>query len=493
MSSHNYEETFIKQIYDSQVRLESALEGMLQIIFNLYDDDGDGILNYEDYISFISDLLIISTFMNRMKSEEYNYENVLRVARWSSSNFTSNLFREPQKNITYEVFLQGIMHAVTEHKDMPILGRKLYFTSLMPEIMNFFHFYDKLAKRRGWPTVQINETHNIFEEPGEPQQIQENGEEPMPIPLPQLEQSPVDIENPETHRPNITEEQIAQVVATQETQIREYQERRQQQFRQQQELRQREQQRVQMELLQQRQQQFQQQFRENIESRQQEQINAGEELRRLHEEQGQQQSVDRRTYHQFGDEEPDTLNMPKEYKLEDAGIIEISQDETGFDPIEGDVNVIDFINQNTKDNIAFKFGGRFYLVDKSRLHNMSSLNLKDNSVFYGCMCEIESDWTNPQTWALLNHVVILDPIYFNLQHLGLPIRYVNLNNIRGIIHPNVEHNYYVIEKPEDYLVIPSFASDNILKHGIGSMSGIHCQSGQQDTIYVIKTFTPKIV
>jgi hypothetical protein len=491
MSSHNYEETFLKQIYDSQVRLESALEGMLQIIFNLYDDDGDGILTYEDYISFISDLLLISTFMNRMKTEEYNYENVLRVARWSSSNFTSNLFREPQKNITYEVFLQGIMHAVTEHKDMPILGRKLYFTSLMPEIMNFFHFYDKLAKRRGWPTVQINETHNIFEENGEPVENREPDQLPQELPFVEnvIEEPPQKEEKEEIQQPNITAEQIAKEVETQEQQIREYQERRQQQFRQQQEIRQREQQRVQMELLQQRQQQFQQQFRQNIESRQQEQINAGEELRRLHEEQ-QQQYVDRRMHDQFGDEEPD---MPREYKLEDAGIIEISKDEQGFDPIEGDVNVVDFINQNTKDNIVFKFGGRFYLVDKSRLHAMSSLNLKDNSVFYGCMCEIESDWTNPQTWALLNHVVILDPIYFNVQHLGLPIRYVNLNNIRGIIHPNAEHNYYVIEKPEDYIVVPSFASDNILKHGIGSMSGIHCQSGQEDTIYVIKKFTPKIV
>jgi hypothetical protein len=488
MSSHNYEEIFLKQIYDSQVRLESALEGMLQIIFNLYDDDGDGILNYEDYISFISDLLLISTFMNRMKTEEYNYENVLRVARWSSSNFTSNLFREPQKNITYEVFLQGIIHAVTEHKDMPILGRKLFFTSLMPEVINFFHFYDKLAKRRGWPTVQINETHNIFEENGQ-QQLQENGQQPISEAPIQIEEPP-QVQKEETSEQNITEQQMTQVAETQEQQIREYQERRQQEFRQQQEIRQREQQRIQMELLQQRQQQFQQQFRQNIESRQQEQINAGEELRRLHEEQQQQQNVDRTTYDQFGDEE---LDMPREYKLEDAGIIEISKDEQGFDPIEGDVNVIDFINQNTKDNIAFKFGGRFYLVDKSRLHAMSSLNLKDNSVFYGCMCEIESDWTNPQTWALLNHVVILDPIYFNLQHLGLPIRYVNLNNIRGIIHPNAEHSYYVIEKPEDYVVIPSFASDNILKHGIGSMSGIHCQSGQEDTIYVIKKFTPKIV
>ena len=146
-----------------------------------------------------------------------------------------------------------------------------------------------------------------------------------------------------------------------------------------------------------------------------------------------------------------------------------------------------------KNNIVFKFGERFYLVDKSRLHDMCSLGRRDNSIFYGCMCEIENDWTNPQTWNLLNHVVILDTIYFNMQHLGLPIRYVNLDNIRGLLHPNLTHSYYVIEKPKDYVIIPSFASDNVLKHGVGSMSGIHCQTGQEDTIYVIKKFTPNFI
>jgi hypothetical protein len=474
MSTNNYDEYFLKQIYDSQVKLESALESMLQIIFNLYDDDGDGILSYEEYISFISDLLIISTYMDRLDTNEYNYENVLRVSRWSSSNFTSNLFREPQQKITYEMFLQGIMHAVSEHKNMPILGRKMYLSSLMPEIMNFFHFYDKVAKRRGWPTTIINNDHNIFDASNSSvQSLQEIQDINIEQQQQQQQQQP---------------QQVIPVIPqpSQEEQLREYQARRNQEFRQQQENRQREQQRIQLEVLQQRQQQFQEQFRQNIESRQQSQIQQQQQLI-----ESMNQGVD-----QFIDEEEHEIperEIPEQYRLENIGILDINKDETGFDPIEGEVKLLDFIEMDKKNNIVFKFGDRFYLVDKSRLHDMCSLGRKDNSIFYGCMCEIENDWTNPQTWNLLNYVVILDPIYFNMQHLGLPIRYVNLDNIRGLLQPSLTHSYYVIEKPKDYVIIPSFASDNILKHGVGSMSGIHCQTGQEDTIYVIKKFTPNFI
>lgn len=454
-SNPSYDEIFLKQIYDSQVKLESALESMLQIIFNLYDDDGDGVLSYEEYISFISDVLIISTYMDRLDSKEYNYENVLRIARWSSSNFTSNLFREPQQQITYEMFLQGIMHAVSEHKKMPILGRKMYLTSLMPEVMNFFHYYDRLAKRRGWPSTVVNSQHNIFDVSNN--EVINN----------------VQIVEPEPPSPVIPQ-------ITQEEQMREYLERRNIEFRQQQENRQREQQRIQIEILQQRQQQFQEQFRQNIEIRQQTQIQQQEDLI-----QTMNSGVD-----QFNE---DVQEIPEQYRLEDIGTININIEETGFDPIEGEVKLTEFVETDKKNNIVFKFGERYYLVDKSRLHDMCSLGRKDNSIFYGCMCEIENDWTNPQTWNLLNHVVILDTIYFNMQHLGLPIRYVNLDNIRGILQPTLEHSYYVIEKPKDYVIIPSFASDNVLKHGVGSMSGIHCQTGQEDTIYVIKRFIPNFI
>ena len=320
----------------------------------------------------------------------------------------------------------------------------------MPEIMNFFHYYDKIAKRRGWPTTIVNSEHNIFDSSVEIIPVQVEEVQPQIVVPPQ---------------------------PTQEDQMREYQERRNNEFRQQQENRAREQQRVQIETMQQRQQQFQSQFRQNFETRQQSQIQQQQQLV-----ESINQGVD-----QFENE------IPQQYILEDIGSIDIPVGETGFDPIEGEVKLTDFIEIDKANNIVFKFGERYYLVDKSRLHDMCSLGRRDNSIFYGCMCEIENDWTNPQTWNLLNHVVILDPIYFNMQHLGLPIRYVNLDNIRGLLHPNLTHSYYVIEKPKDYVIIPSFASDNVLKHGVGSMSGIHCQTGQEDTIYVIKKFTPNFI
>jgi hypothetical protein len=265
-----------------------------------------------------------------------------------------------------------------------------------------------------------------------------------------------------------------------EEQMREYQERRNVEFRQQQENRQREQQRVQIETMQQRQQEFQSQFRQNIESRQQLQI------------QEQQQLIERinQEVDQFDEER---IEIPEKERIEDMGLIDVLKEETGFDPIEGEVKLTDFIEMDKINNVVFKFGDRYYLVDKSRLNNMVSLGMKDNSIFYGCSCEIEDDWTNPHTWNLLNYVVILDPIYFNVQHLGLPIRYVNLNDIRAVLSTGASHSYYVIEKPIDYVIIPSFASDNVLKHGVGSMSGIHCQTGQEDTIYVIKKFTPNFI
>lgn len=480
MSQHNYEEDFLKQIYDSQVKMELAIEGMLQIIFNLYDDDGDGVLSYEDYISFISDLMYISTVMNRLNEKEYNYETVLRVSRWSSSNFTSNLFREPQRAITYDIFLQGILHAVSEHKDLPIFGNKMFFNSLMPELLNFFHFYDKIAKRRGWPTVVINDNNNIFDTSNNAVIVTEQFQSQV-IDVPEQENRQHEIES-------IQEElqQVQVVNSTENTtnQLREYQQRRQQEFRQQQEIRQREQQRIQLELQQQRQMQFQEQFREQIETRQQQEMQ-------------EQQLVNRQiqvsNLNQLDDNDG-FPPLPKEYVLENVGTIKLNKNESGFEPINGEVIIKEFIDEDPENNIVFKFGGRYYLVDTSRIHRMSELSMKDNSIFYGCTCEIEMDWTNPQTWNLLNHVVILNPIYFNMQHLGLPIRYVNLTNIQSILYAHQKkHNYYIIEKPEDYILIPSFASDNVLKHGIGSMSGLHCQSGQMDTVYVIKKFTPEFI
>ena len=72
--------------------------------------------------------------------------------------------------------------------------------------------------------------------------------------------------------------------------------------------------------------------------------------------------------------------------------------------------------------------------------------------------------------------------------MGLPVRYVLFKDIQAVLDSDTA--FFCIEKPENPVYIPSFASDNVLNHGIGSMSGVHCQDGQSDIIYQIKKFKP---
>ena len=161
----------------------------------------------------------------------------------------------------------------------------------------------------------------------------------------------------------------------------------------------------------------------------------------------------------------------------------------GYDMIEGDLNINQYIYSNIGENISFKVGENYYLTNKSIIKTMINLGEKDNALYYGCSCEIKDDWTRPETWARLDQVVINNPIYFHIQHLGLPIRYVLFKDIQAVL--DSDNAFFCIEKPENPVYIPSFASDNVLNHGIGSMSGVHCQDGQSDIIYQIKKFKPR--
>jgi hypothetical protein len=177
--------------------------------------------------------------------------------------------------------------------------------------------------------------------------------------------------------------------------------------------------------------------------------------------------------------------------LEDAGIIPMKRSELGFDVIDGDVNIENYIKQNVNDNIAFKIHDSYYLSKKSQIVTMLNQGKPDNAIFYGCMCAIVGDWTTPETWALLEPMVIYNEPYFNIQQLGLPVRYVKLYEIAALLGGDT--NYFIIEKSENSKQVPSFASDAVLNHGIGSMSGLHCQGGQADIIYHLKKYQPEFV
>jgi len=172
--------------------------------------------------------------------------------------------------------------------------------------------------------------------------------------------------------------------------------------------------------------------------------------------------------------------------LPSAGALDIDPAEEGFDVIEGNVNVVNYIGEDKADHLAFRIGDTYYLASRQQIRTMINQGEKGNSLFYGCLCEIEDNWTLPTTWALLEHTVITNTIYFNIQQLGLPIRYLTLNDILKVL--DGPGNYFLIEKPKDEMFFPSFASDDILNHGIGSMSGAHCQEGQMDIVYAIRRY-----
>jgi hypothetical protein len=441
-----FERQFLKQIYSTQKILENAIEDMLRNIFNLYDSDGDGQLDSEDFVSFISDLMYISLQMNRITDSEYNLENVMQFTAWSSSNFLSNLFREPQEQISYDKFLDGILNAVTENKVFPLSSNRFYFVSFIPEIINYFHYYDKLAIRRNWPVPQ--DDLNDDEVVAEPLAIEHPIVEPLAIEQPIVEQPIVE--------PPVVDPSF---ILTQEQQILDYQQRRQQQY----------------------------------------------ELHRLQQLQSQQPlpallpdsnnddnvrppipSYTERLIEQ--DYEPEQLPLNHTFPpLECAGNVMIDIEQEGFEPIDGNVNVLEFIHENIEDNVAFKLGESYFLGRRSRIRSMINIGESQNSIFYACSCELDVDWTRPEPWALLPRVIIQNPKFFNIQHIGLPIRYIFLNDIITLLQS--KDNYFLIEALEEFPVIPSFASDTVLNHGIGSMSGIHCQSGQMDVVYRLKTLT----
>ena len=409
----SYEERMVNQIFSVQYKFDNILGEMIANIFNLYDVDGDGILDYDDYISFVSDLMYISILMKRMKNTQYNIDNVLKIVKWTASNIARNLFDGVAQYLPYEVFSKKIIYALTEYNNSPISSSDMHFSSLLPEFMNFFNYYIQLAQRRGWPSIlHIGHSHS---QPAQEQPIPQAVEEPHQTPQPQTVHT---IPSPEIAPVVVQEPTMPQIIAV-------------------------------------------------------------------------QPPSDFNGIDQF--DMPDEVAFPTiaepPHELEVKEGVVIKANAMGYDMIEGDLNINNYIYSNVGENIAFKVGENYFLTNKTIIRTMVNMGEKDNAIFFGCTCEIKDDWTRPETWAMLQHVVVNDPAYFNIQHIGLPIRYVLLKDILAVLESDM--SFFYIERPENAQYIPSFASDNILNHGIGSMSGVHCQDGQRDIIYRIKKFKPR--
>lgn len=405
----SYEQTMVNQIFSVQYKFDNILGEVITNVFNLYDTDGDGNLDYDDYISFISDLMYVSILMKRMKNIQYNIDNVIRFAKWTAKNISEHLFNGTIQLLPFEVFSKKIIYALTEYNNSPISDNDMHFSSLLPEFMNFFNYYVQLSHRRGWPSllsISDNETNN--------NNIQEHSQ----------------ISSNENNNQN---NEIVPSV-NRETEF-----------------------------------------------------NVQHQIQHI-----QPQHIPFDDIDQFNIPDTVSISIPQEpeppHELQVKEGITIPIATMGYDMIEGDLNINQYIYSNIGDNITFKVGDNYYLTNKSIIKTMINLGENDNALYYGCSCEIKDDWTRAETWARLDQVVINNPIYFHIQHLGLPVRYVLFKDIQAVLDSDTA--FFCIEKPENPVYIPSFASDNVLNHGIGSMSGVHCQDGQSDIIYQIKKFKP---
>uniref|UniRef100_A0A6C0D3T5 EF-hand domain-containing protein n=1 Tax=viral metagenome TaxID=1070528 RepID=A0A6C0D3T5_9ZZZZ len=543
----SYENRFLQQIFIMRDSLNNVHFEMLENIFNIYDYDGDGMLNEEEYISFISDIMYISVLMKRMKDSEYTMTNVNKIARWSRSNFKSNLFREPVQVVSHDLFLEEILYGLTENLQIPLYGEGF---SLVPELIQYFNYYVDVAKRRGWPTEFMQEQENPLMQEQENKLMQENQlmqenlyhngltEPVLENTIQTIFQLPICITNrnhfyeymksvtPKV--PTIVEEPQKPQLTPQQ-QMHEYQERRRQKYKEEKEAKEREEREKEEEkqrILENRRIEQErtnailreQQIRIEAEQREQENITASIEdhhlrmeaeqaliyidpadhsrmreleqtIQQLERVQRALRDLTRQQGYDLGIDQIDGEVFVK--AIEHIGEIDFSREQDGFDPIEANVNVLDFLDEEPADRIAFKCGESYYIASRERIRNMINLENSENALFYGCVCELQGDWTLIETWALLEPTVIPNPVYYNIQQLGLPIRYVYLDDIKQVLESS--YRFFSVERPEDFRIIPSFASDNILNHGIGSSSGSHCQDGQADGVYRIKSFEPKII
>jgi len=425
-----YEQCLINQIFSVQHKFDNVLGEMISNVFNLYDIDGDGNLDYEDYVSFVSDLMFISILMNRMKPGQYSLNNVLKFVKWTAKNIATNLFLGNAQYLPYDVFSKRIISALTEHYTSTSSTTQMHFASLLPEFMNFFNFYVQIAHRRGWPSIMTITA-------ADPIPIVENNVEiateilEQPISEPPIQAVFVEESLPSS---NLSEPAIETI----------------------------------------------------IESPIPPPPPLQQPPRDIHFDMFSQFDMDENEEPEFPTPEIPP-EIPHELEVKDGIIIKLS--ETGYDMIEGDLNIHKYIFENPNENIAFKVGDNYFLTNRTIIKTMVNIGERDNAIFFGCSCEIKDDWTRIETWARLDQVVISDIPYFNIRHIGLPIRYVLLKDIMAAL--NSDYNCFYIEKPEPAEYIASFVSDNILNHARGSMSGVHCQDGQRDIIYRIKKFRPR--
>lgn len=159
---------------------------------------------------------------------------------------------------------------------------------------------------------------------------------------------------------------------------------------------------------------------------------------------------------------------------------QIPPNQTGIDQIEGDVEMNEYLKENT-NSIALLFGENYYLIDKSRLSNMikkSSADEKmENSIVYECKV----------AGTMRRENIVLEKPLMKLGPIGLMnYSYIPVKYIKKVIE-NTDKIYEIVKTG----TIESAVSYQYL-HGLTeSVSASHCQAGQNGIVYKLRKIVPE--
>jgi hypothetical protein len=139
-----------------------------------------------------------------------------------------------------------------------------------------------------------------------------------------------------------------------------------------------------------------------------------------------------------------------------------------------DENVLDYLNENTNENIVFKFNNHYHFITKETILSM----INDGSAIkYGCR--------NVDTSLVPRSENLFDEPCFDLNKIGIPSGLVYLGKMKSLLEG--QNQAYEIVNKEPTLIYPSTASLQMLSSNPNAVSASHCQEGQQATVYDLKS------
>ena len=164
-------------------------------------------------------------------------------------------------------------------------------------------------------------------------------------------------------------------------------------------------------------------------------------------------------------------------------IKQIPHNQQAIDQIEGDVEMTEFLKENT-DYIALFFGNNYYLIDKSRLSNMINKTGNDNRLNNQIVYECKVAGT------MRTENIVLETPLMKLGPIGLMnYSYIPVKDIKKVIE-RIDKMYELVETRKVQSVI-SFQIVNGLGGDQRAVSASHCQAGQNGTVYKLRKIVPE--